>query len=235
MDRPAFIEPPAGEADDRQFCQRSGEETAARAFIEQVLQVEQSPAEAPQRTNDPLGPLGQGGHVAWRFSHVLGRGLELVLGLFCCGHLSRYAGSQITLEDHSCQQRNPVGGRAHAAFPGDGADGEPCCGGTKRSLERDAISQRTREPGCRGRERGAHRYPPNPPVDTPGLRLAGPLFGGRCDFAESAVTDSIEDPGWQAGIQGRLLIDPKPASRVVEHLADHACVDAERARESLVG
>jgi hypothetical protein len=51
-------------------------------------------------------------------------------------------------------------------------------------------------------ECGAHRYPPNPPLDTLRLGPRGPVRRGGCDVAEGAVTDSIEDPGGQVGGNG---------------------------------
>jgi hypothetical protein len=154
-DDSAFVEPPAGDADDGQLGQRAGEEATAGAFVEQVLSIEEGPGEAPQDADDPLRTLRQSGHAAGWFAGVAGGGLQLVFGLFCGGQPGGYAGGQLTFEDHPCEKRNPVGGGDVAAFAGDGADGEPGCGGAERRLERDAVSECAREPGCRGGECGA--------------------------------------------------------------------------------
>jgi hypothetical protein len=61
------------------------------------------------------------------------------------------------------------------------------------------------------------------------------LDSGWVAQCEGPVTDSIQNPDGPAGSEGRILVYPKPASWVVEYLADHACVHAERAREGLIG
>jgi hypothetical protein len=159
------------------------------------------------------GPGWETGHhffrpTAGRFAGVAGGGLQLL---------------KITFARSGTQSAGAPLPRSRAPAQ----NGKPSCGGAERRLERDAVSERTREPGRCGGECAAtaiRRIHQSTRLDS-GAR---PSAASGCDVAEGAVTDYIEDPGGQAGTEGSL-IDPKPTSRVVEHLADHACVHAEGA------
>jgi len=102
-----------------------------------LLEIKEGSGQPPQGANDPLCTLPQRGHGAGRLRGVAGGSFQLLFRLLGARHRGAWSSGQIAVEDHLREQRHPIVGGVVAAFPSDGTDGEPSCGGAERGLDRD--------------------------------------------------------------------------------------------------